>query len=56
VRYIPDECINRANFLIVDDTIALQLFADYRSLFLSYRLTGSNGKTIVKSGLIFFES
>jgi hypothetical protein len=20
VRYIPDECINRANFLIVDDT------------------------------------
>ena len=60
VRYIPDECNNRANFLLVDDTlIALQLFAAYyRSLFKFpvIGLTGSNGKTIVKEWLNFLLS
>lgn len=60
VRYIPDECTNRANFLVVDDTlIALQLFAAYyRSLFKFpvVGLTGSNGKTIVKEWLNFLLS
>ena len=60
VRYIPQECSNRANFLVVDDTLqALQQFAAYyRSLF-SFPvigLTGSNGKTIVKEWLNFLLS
>lgn len=60
VRYIPDECINRANFLVVDNTlIALQLFAAYYRNFFDFPvigLTGSNGKTIVKEWLNFLLS
>ncbi|MDG2432526.1 bifunctional UDP-N-acetylmuramoyl-tripeptide:D-alanyl-D-alanine ligase/alanine racemase [Flavobacterium sp.] len=60
VRYIPDGCRDRANFLVVEDTLqALQLFAGYyRSLFHFpvIGLTGSNGKTIVKEWLNFLLS
>ena len=60
VNYIPEECKNRANFLIVENTlVALQQFAAYyRSLFHFpiIGLTGSNGKTIVKEWLNFLLS
>ena len=60
VNYIPEECKNRANFLIVENTlVALQQFAAYyRSLFhfSIIGLTGSNGKTIVKEWLYFLLS
>lgn len=60
VRYIPEECSDRANFLVVGDTLqALQRFAAYyRSLFHFpvIGLTGSNGKTIVKEWLNFLLS
>lgn len=60
VRYIPDECMNRANFLVVDNTlVALQLFAAYYRNFFDFPvigLTGSNGKTIVKEWLNFLLS
>jgi len=60
VTFIPEECKNRANFLIVENTlVALQQFAAYyRSLFhfSIIGLTGSNGKTIVKEWLNFLLS
>jgi alanine racemase len=60
VRYIPEGYSERANFLVVDDTlIALQQFAGYyRNLFdfPVIGLTGSNGKTIVKEWLNFLLS
>ena len=60
VNHIPEECKNRANFLIVENTLeALQKFAAYyRSLFHFpiIGLTGSNGKTIVKEWLNFLLS
>ncbi len=55
VTQIPDGCVDKANFLVVDNTVnALQEFAAYyRSLFdfPIIGLTGSNGKTIVKEWL-----
>ncbi|MGM8361637.1 bifunctional UDP-N-acetylmuramoyl-tripeptide:D-alanyl-D-alanine ligase/alanine racemase [Flavobacterium sp. ARAG 55.4] len=60
VTHIPEDCENRANFLIVENTlVALQQFAAYyRSLFHFpiIGLTGSNGKTIVKEWLNFLLS
>ncbi|GEC73417.1 UDP-N-acetylmuramoyl-tripeptide--D-alanyl-D-alanine ligase [Flavobacterium flevense] len=60
VTFIPEECKDRANFLIVENTlVALQQFASYyRSLFHFpiIGLTGSNGKTIVKEWLNFLLS
>lgn len=60
VTHIPEECENRANFLVVENTlVALQQFAAYyRSLFEFpiIGLTGSNGKTIVKEWLNFLLS
>ncbi|MEO8515235.1 MAG: Mur ligase family protein, partial [Flavobacterium sp.] len=60
VTYIPDGLNDKANFLIVDNTLlALQVFASYyRSLFdfPVIGITGSNGKTIVKEWLNFLLS
>ncbi|MWB95826.1 bifunctional UDP-N-acetylmuramoyl-tripeptide:D-alanyl-D-alanine ligase/alanine racemase [Flavobacterium sp. GA093] len=60
VQYIPDNCLGKANFLIVKNSItALQKFAGYyRDLFHFpiIGLTGSNGKTIVKEWLNFLLS
>lgn len=60
VTHIPEECENRANFLVVKNTlVALQQFAAYyRNLFHFpiIGLTGSNGKTIVKEWLNFLLS
>jgi Alr-MurF fusion protein len=60
VNYIPENTENKANFLIVQDTlVALQQFAIYyRSLFdfPVIGITGSNGKTIVKEWLNFLLS
>jgi alanine racemase len=60
VTHIPDDCAEKANFLIVENTlVALQRFAGYyRSLFdfPVIGLTGSNGKTIVKEWLNFLLS
>jgi Alr-MurF fusion protein len=60
VQYIPDNCKEKANFLVVEDTLkSLQVFAAYyRNLFNFpvIGLTGSNGKTIVKEWLNFLLS
>ena len=60
VQYIPDGCAERANFLVVNDTlVALQQFASYYRSFFDFPvigLTGSNGKTIVKEWLNFLLS
>jgi alanine racemase len=60
VLHIPEGCADKANFLIVENTLdALQqLGAYYRSLFdfPVIGLTGSNGKTIVKEWLNFLLS
>ncbi|PKH66964.1 bifunctional UDP-N-acetylmuramoyl-tripeptide:D-alanyl-D-alanine ligase/alanine racemase [Flavobacterium sp. ALD4] len=60
VLRIPEGCADKANFLIVENTlVALQQFAAYyRSLFHFpvIGLTGSNGKTIVKEWLNFLLS
>ncbi len=57
VTHIPEEVQNRANFLVVTNTlIALQtVAADYRAQFHFpiIGVTGSNGKTIVKEWLNF---
>ncbi|MBB4800549.1 alanine racemase [Flavobacterium nitrogenifigens] len=60
VQHIPENCTDKANFLVVENTLnALQEFAGYyRSLFHFpiIGLTGSNGKTIVKEWLNFLLS
>lgn len=60
VSYIPGDCADKANFLVVPNTLdALQEFAIYyRSLFHFpvIGITGSNGKTIVKEWLNFLLS
>ncbi len=60
VAYIPEQCMGKANFLVVENTLdALQQFAAYyRGLFdfPVIGLTGSNGKTIVKEWLNFLLS
>ncbi|WET04891.1 bifunctional UDP-N-acetylmuramoyl-tripeptide:D-alanyl-D-alanine ligase/alanine racemase [Flavobacterium sp. YJ01] len=60
VQHIPENCAEKANFLIVENTLnALQEFAAYyRNLFHFpiIGLTGSNGKTIVKEWLNFLLS
>jgi Alr-MurF fusion protein len=60
VTDIPEDCNDKANFLVVENTlVALQKFAAYyRSLFHFpiIGLTGSNGKTIVKEWLNFLLS
>ncbi|WP_395058944.1 bifunctional UDP-N-acetylmuramoyl-tripeptide:D-alanyl-D-alanine ligase/alanine racemase [Flavobacterium sp.] len=60
VTHIPEELKDKANFLIVEDTlVALQKFASYyRNLFHFpiIGITGSNGKTIVKEWLNFLLS
>ena len=60
VSTIPKNCEEKANFLVVENTLdALQQFAAYyRSLFNFpvIGLTGSNGKTIVKEWLNFLLS
>ncbi|MBZ4036393.1 bifunctional UDP-N-acetylmuramoyl-tripeptide:D-alanyl-D-alanine ligase/alanine racemase [Flavobacterium sp. 17A] len=60
VQYIPENCAEKANFLVVENTLnALQEFAAYyRNLFHIpvIGLTGSNGKTIVKEWLNFLLS
>ncbi|MBF4515029.1 bifunctional UDP-N-acetylmuramoyl-tripeptide:D-alanyl-D-alanine ligase/alanine racemase [Flavobacterium sp. ANB] len=60
VQYIPDNYEQKANFLVVNDSLkALQEFAGYyRDLFgfPIIGLTGSNGKTIVKEWLNFLLS
>ncbi len=60
VHSIPKEVENKANFLVVNNTLnALQKFAAYyRSLFdfPVIGITGSNGKTIVKEWLNFLLS
>jgi alanine racemase len=60
VTHVPEECKNKANFLVVENTLeALQQFAaHHRSLFdiPIIGLTGSNGKTIVKEWLNFLLS
>ncbi|SFC64028.1 bifunctional UDP-N-acetylmuramoyl-tripeptide:D-alanyl-D-alanine ligase/alanine racemase [Flavobacterium phragmitis] len=60
VQYIPEGLSDKANFLVVENTLdALQEFAAYyRNLFHFpvIGLTGSNGKTIVKEWLNFLLS
>jgi alanine racemase len=60
VNHIPDNCVGKANYLVVKDTlIALQQLAiSYRSQydFPIIGITGSNGKTIVKEWLNFLLS
>ena len=60
VNYIPEILNDKANFLIVDNSLtALQNFASYyRSLFHFpiIGITGSNGKTIIKEWLNFLLS
>ncbi|WP_144215864.1 bifunctional UDP-N-acetylmuramoyl-tripeptide:D-alanyl-D-alanine ligase/alanine racemase [Flavobacterium anhuiense] len=60
VQYIPEGYADKANFLVVENTLqALQEFAAYyRNLFHFpvIGLTGSNGKTIVKEWLNFLLS
>ncbi|MTH15070.1 bifunctional UDP-N-acetylmuramoyl-tripeptide:D-alanyl-D-alanine ligase/alanine racemase [Flavobacterium sp. LC2016-01] len=60
VQYIPEKVADKANFLVVKNTLnALQQFAAYyRNLFdfPVIGLTGSNGKTIVKEWLNFLLS
>ncbi|SFA93325.1 UDP-N-acetylmuramoyl-tripeptide--D-alanyl-D-alanine ligase [Flavobacterium swingsii] len=60
VTYIPQRLKDKANFLIVENTLfALQKFASYyRNLFHFpvIGITGSNGKTIVKEWLNFLLS
>lgn len=60
VEYIPENCINKANFLTVKNTRkALQEVAAFyrnRFHFPVIGLTGSNGKTIVKEWLNFLLS
>jgi Alr-MurF fusion protein len=60
VEYIPENCQEKANFLLVQSSLeALQKFAaHHRSLFNFpvIGLTGSNGKTIVKEWLNFLLS
>lgn len=60
VTHIPGEAQGKANFLMVENTLAAlqQLAAYYRSLFHFpiIGLTGSNGKTIVKEWLNFLLS
>ena len=60
VTHIPEGCVDKASFLVVENTLdALQLFAaHHRSLFHFpiLGLTGSNGKTIVKEWLDFLLS
>ena len=60
VHYIPKDCVGKARFLVVADTLkALQQLASYyRSLFTFpiIGITGSNGKTIVKEWLNFLLS
>lgn len=60
VSYIPKELSNKANFLVVENTlVALQQFATHHRIqfhFPVIGLTGSNGKTIVKEWLNFLLS
>jgi len=60
VTHIPKECEDKANFLVVENTLeALQQYAaHHRNLFKFpvIGLTGSNGKTIVKEWLNFLLS
>ncbi|MEL1252866.1 bifunctional UDP-N-acetylmuramoyl-tripeptide:D-alanyl-D-alanine ligase/alanine racemase [Flavobacterium sp. DGU38] len=60
VEYIPENCAEKANFLIVPSTLeALQKFAAYHRHLFDFPvigLTGSNGKTIVKEWLNFLLS
>lgn len=60
VRHIPEKLANKANFLVVENTLeALQQFAAfYRQKFdfPIIGITGSNGKTIVKEWLNFLLS
>ena len=60
VNYVPKEFENKANFLVVENTLeALQNFAStYRSNFdfPIIGITGSNGKTIIKEWLNFLLS
>ena len=60
VTHVPEALKNKANFLVVENTLeALQQFAaHYRSLFNFpiIGITGSNGKTIVKEWLNFLLS
>ena len=60
VQYIPEDCVGKAHFLVVQNTLAaLQELASYhRSLFHFpvIGVTGSNGKTIVKEWLNFLLS
>ncbi len=60
VTYIPENLENKANFLIVQNTLdALQTFATYHRSQFDFPIigiTGSNGKTIVKEWLNFLLS
>ena len=60
VTHIPEKVTDKANYLVVDNTLTAlqQLAAYYRSLFHFpiIGLTGSNGKTIVKEWLNFLLS
>ena len=60
VLHIPEGCADKANFLIVENTLdALQQFAAYYRCLFHFPvigLTGSNGKTIVKEWLNFLLS
>jgi Alr-MurF fusion protein len=60
VTHIPENLENKANFLIVENTLdALQIFATYHRSQFDFPIigiTGSNGKTIVKEWLNFLLS
>ncbi len=60
VQYIPTDLQNKANFLVVDNTLeALQKLASYHRNLFEFPIigiTGSNGKTIVKEWLNFLLS
>jgi UDP-N-acetylmuramoyl-tripeptide--D-alanyl-D-alanine ligase len=60
VNYIPQNLENKANFLVVDNTLeSLQQFAAYHRSQFNFPIigiTGSNGKTIVKEWLNFLLS
>jgi alanine racemase len=51
VVHIPEGCADKANFLIVENTLdALQQFAAYYRSRFHFPVIGLNGNTIVRNG------
>jgi alanine racemase len=57
VQYIPDGWWSVLILVVEDTLVALQQFASYYRSFFDFPvigLTGSNGKRLLRNGLIFF--